>query len=271
MVNASRIARVEVPSPGFKDPLNPDFYELLVSCSIDRLDGSEPFTMERSGAVLPGSLKPKFFEGLESREVGEILDAAAIRKVGAHQIILVAGDTASHLFLLLSGDAKFYRLSHDGDRVLLSRLGRGDVFGLGSLLSRRTHYIGTAETTRDSEFLVWEHSRIRKLALTHPRLAENALAIVLQYLAAHAERLVDFVTLNAAERLARVVFNLSKQAGKIGPTGVEIAATNDELSELANVSRFTASRLLNNWARRGAVAKSRGKIFIYSPEKLLEQ
>ena len=227
--------------------------------------------MERSGAVLPGSLKPKFFEGLESREVGEILNAAAIRNVGAHQIILVAGDAASHLFLLLSGDAKFYRLSHDGDRVLLSQLAKGDVFGLGSLLSRRAQYIGTVETTRDSKLLVWEHSRIRKLAQTHPRLAENALAIVLQYLATHTDRLVDLVTLNAAERLARVVIHRSKQTGKIEPKGVEIAATNDELSELANISKFTTSRLLNNWVRRGVVAKSRGKLFIYSPEELLRQ
>jgi CRP-like cAMP-binding protein len=144
------------------------------------------------------------------------------------------------------------------------------VFGLGSLLSRRVHYIGTAETARDSELLVWEHSRIRKLAQRHPQLAENALGIVLQYLAAHADRLVDLVTLTAAERLARVVFHISKQAGKVGPTGVEIAATNEELSELANISKFTTSRLLSNWARKGAVTKSRGKVFIHSPEKLLD-
>jgi CRP-like cAMP-binding protein len=131
------------------------------------------------------------------------------------------------------------------------------------------HYIGTADAKGDSELLVWEHARIRRLAEKYPRLAENALGIVLRYLSAHTDRLVDLITLNAAQRLARVLFHLGEQTGKIHPTGVEIEATNEEFADLANVSTFTASRLLNKWAREGIVAKSRGKVFLYSPEKLL--
>jgi CRP-like cAMP-binding protein len=226
--------------------------------------------METSGALLTRSRKVKFFEGLGSREVREILDAAEVRKIGAHRIVLMAGETATHLFLLLSGYAQFYRLSHDGDKVLLSRLVTGNVFGLGTLLSRPMHYIGTAETSRDSEFLVWDRARIRELAQKYPRLAENALGIILRYLAAHTDRLVDLVTLTAPERLARAVFHLCKQTGKIVPTGVEIEATNEDLSQMANVSSFTVSRLLNRWARAGAVNKARGRIFISSPDKLLD-
>jgi hypothetical protein len=35
------------------------------------------------------------------------------------------------------------------------------------------------------------------------------------------------------------------------------------------VSIFTASRLLKDWERKGAVEKSRGKVLIRRPEKLL--
>src|SRR6476620_11559031 len=101
--------------------------------------------MHTSGALLTRSRKAKFFEGLGSKEVREILDASEIRKIGAHRIVLMAGETATHLYLLLSGYAQFYRLSREGDKVLLSRLVPGNVFGLGSLLSRPMHYIGTAE------------------------------------------------------------------------------------------------------------------------------
>jgi CRP/FNR family transcriptional regulator, nitrogen oxide reductase regulator len=226
--------------------------------------------MQKSATVLARSRKVKFFEGLGSRELREIIDAAEVRNVGARNVVLMAGETATQLFLLISGYAQFYRLSREGEKVLLTRLVNGDVFGLGSLLSRRVHYIGTAETTRDSEFLVWDHLRIRKLAQKYPKLAENALAIILQYLSAHTDRLVDLLTLNAAERLARAVYHLGERAGKIVPTGVEIEVTNEELSELAHVSSFTVSRLLNKWARAGALAKSRGKVFIKSPETLLE-
>jgi DNA-binding transcriptional regulator YhcF (GntR family) len=41
------------------------------------------------------------------------------------------------------------------------------------------------------------------------------------------------------------------------------------LASLADVSSFTASRTLNKWERQGVVEKSRGKVVIRSPEKLL--
>ena len=35
----------------------------------------------------------------------------------------------------------------------------------------------------------------------------------------------------------------------------KFAATNDELGALADISPFTASRLVSNWARAGTVSK----------------
>jgi len=44
---------------------------------------------------------------------------------------------------------------------------------------------------------------------------------------------------------------------------------NEDLASLADVSFFTASRFLQSWERKGAVHKSRGKVLIRCPEKLL--
>jgi CRP-like cAMP-binding protein len=225
---------------------------------------------------MPKSLKPqtvlpksKFFEGLGSPELREILAACEIRRIATGGIVVIAGDLAAHLFLMASGQANSYRLTREGDKVLLMRLRANDVFGLGTLLPRRMHYIGTVETTCDSELLVWEHTCIRKIVQKYPRLTENAMEITLRYLSSRTERMVDLITLTAAQRLARVVFHLGRDKGKITAAGVEIAITNEELSALANVSPFTTSRLLNRWARLGALAKSRGKLLINSPEDLL--
>ena len=119
--------------------------------------------------------------GIRGAQLSEILDAAKARRIAAGQIILREGASPTHLFLLKSGRAKLYRLARSGDEVLLSLLTPGDSFGLGSLLARPVSYIGTAETTRDCELLVWEQARIRRLARKYPRLAENALGIVLRY------------------------------------------------------------------------------------------
>ena len=223
----------------------------------------------RSHNRLTLSRPVEFVQGIRGDRLSEILDAAEMRKVSAQTTILREGDTPAQLFLLKSGRAKFYRLTDAGDEVLLSLLVPGDTFGLGTLLARPVPYIGTAETTRDSELLVWKYARIRKLAEKYPRLAQNALGIVLRYLTAHFDRLFGLVTSTAQERLASVMFHLGSETGQTVATGVEINATNDELAALANVSPFTVSRLLNRWTRSGALTKSRRKIFIKSPEKLL--
>jgi CRP-like cAMP-binding protein len=212
---------------------------------------------------------PEFLAGIGRNQLREILGAAKIRKISARHFILREGNPAAHLFILKSGHAKFYRLSRNGEEVLISELVPGDTFGLGTLLARPTPYIGTAETTRDSELVVWEQAQIQRLARKYPKLAQNALGILLRYLGGHFDRFFDLLTCTAPERLARALIRLSKRAGKVLPTGIELTATNDDLSALANVSTFTVSRLLNRWARQGALAKSRSKLFIYAPEKLI--
>jgi CRP/FNR family transcriptional regulator, nitrogen oxide reductase regulator len=210
-----------------------------------------------------------FFAGIRGNHLSEILRAAKTRKMRARQIIMGEGTAPPRLFLLKSGRAKFYRVTPSGEEIVLTNLVPGDIFGLGNLLAPAMPCIGTAETTRDSELLVWEPSRIRSLAHKYPRLAQNALCIALRYLAAHFDRLLALVTGTAAERLARVVLHLGKESSAVVPTGAEIAVTNEELAAEANISTFTVSRLLSMWSRAGALKKSRGKIFVKSPEKLI--
>jgi CRP-like cAMP-binding protein len=212
---------------------------------------------------------PEFLAGIGKTQYREILGGAELRKIDARHIIFREGDPPAHLYLLKSGRAKFYRLTRDGEEVLLAVLAPGNVFGLGTLLARPMPYIGTAETTADSEFLVWDQARIRGLARKYPRLAQNALGIVFRYLAAHFDRMFELVSCTAPERLARMLVHLGKRMGKILPNGVEVTATNEELAALAHISPYTVSRLLGKWERVGALVKSRGRVFIQSPEKLV--
>ncbi len=140
---------------------------------------------------------------------------------------------------------------------------------MGAFLSHPEGYVGTAETVDDSELLIWEGDVVRELAKTYPQLAENALRTVLRYVALFAERHVALVSRPAQERLACALTSLGSRTGHIVPAGVEVDIKNEDLASLADVSFFTASRFLQSWERKGAVHKSRGKVLIRCPEKLL--
>jgi CRP-like cAMP-binding protein len=233
--------------------------------------GAHAYSVSTSHKLLSPAQLAEIVADIRGAHLSEILGAAETIKIGPQQIILREGAPPTQMFLLRSGRAEFFRLSRAGDKVLLSLLVPGDAFGLGTLLAPPVPYIGTAKTIRDSELLVWKQARIRKLAQKYPRLAQNALGIVLRYLTEHFDRLFELVTSTAGERVAAALLHLAKETGRRSPTGFAIDASNEELAAQANVSPFTVSRHLSRWESTGALSKSRGKVFIRNPEKLLDE
>jgi CRP/FNR family transcriptional regulator, nitrogen oxide reductase regulator len=84
-----------------------------------------------------------------------------------------------------------------------------------------------------------------------------------RYVATH----VALTCHNARERLAEALVNLTRGIGQDAPGGVELDVTNEELANAANITPFTASRILSEWQRNGALVKSRGKVLLRSPER----
>jgi CRP-like cAMP-binding protein len=199
-------------------------------------------------AALRPRVKSPFLDGLAQHELNEVLGAARECRFLAGTILASQGTPANSLFLLLSGRARFFLLTPDGHKILLMWLPVGEVIGGAALQSRPSDYIVSAETVKDSTVLVWERSVIRRLAIRYPRLLENALDMAAEYFA--------------------ILVNLAQGIGHKAPKGVELDVTNEELAQAANVTHFTASRLISQWQRQGVLVKTRGKILLRSPEKL---
>jgi CRP/FNR family transcriptional regulator len=173
------------------------------------------------------------------------------------------------LFVVRTGHVQYSRLATNGRQVVLGILAPGDVFGLGSLVLSPMQYIGTAEAVESSELIAWSARTIRRLAVKYPQLTNNVLHIALEYVAIFTERHEQLVTSTAEQRVARALSSLGATSGTPGRNGVEVRIKNEQLAALADVSVFTASRVLNGWARKGALSKTRGAVQIVSPERLL--
>jgi len=220
--------------------------------------------------MLPATLlESKILADLSHEAKAAILRAAEVRKTSPKEFVIHAAGPATHLYLLASGRAKFYRLSHNGVELLLRWLVPGDAFGIASLLNQPLDYMGTAETVEDSEFYVWPHATLRGLLKEYPQLGDNSLRVALLYLAEFVRRHAGLLTKTAEQRLANTLLKLGDDAGNVHHGGVQVDITNEQLSGLADVSPFTASRLLSRWERLGAIEKKRGKVLIQAPEKLL--
>jgi CRP-like cAMP-binding protein len=213
-------------------------------------------------------IKSTFLEGIGPLDLKRILAAARPQQVAANSVIFSQGDPAQHLYLLTRGRARHFFVTDEGRKLLLKWLLPGEIFGGRAMLSKPSSYLVSVETIVDSHVLVWERTVVRGLVSRYSRLLENALLTASDYFAWYVATHVALTSHSARRRLAGIVICLAELIGKRVPGGFEFDATNEELAGAANITPFTASRLLSEWQQDRAVLKRRGKIVLRSPEKL---
>jgi CRP-like cAMP-binding protein len=228
------------------------------------LAGDQETILERVRA-----LKPRFFEGLTSSEVASIVAPAIKRRFLANSVMTQEGDSADHLFLVVRGRARGFCMTPQGQKVPVFWFPPGEVFGGAACLSKPVEYLVSTEAVNNSTVLVWNRATIRSLSIQFPRLVENGLLIAYDYFVVYRSLHISATCQTARQRLAQVLGNLAVGLGQRVPDGVELDIRNEELANEANITIFTASRLLNEWQRKGILTKSRGKVVVRSPEALM--
>jgi CRP-like cAMP-binding protein len=133
-----------------------------------------------------------------------------------------------------------------------------------ALQARSIDYLVSTETVRESTMLIWDKHTIRRLAMRYPRLLENAIQLASEYLSFYVATHMALICHTASQRLAFVLSNLAHGIGHVLPNGIELDVSNEELAQAANITHFTASRLLSQWHRKGILFKRRGKILLQS-------
>jgi CRP-like cAMP-binding protein len=219
-------------------------------------------------ASSPAGLKSRLLEGIAPGDLDVIWAAAKERRYLANSVITNQGNPAEHLFLLTSGRARYFFMTQEGHKSLLIWLTPGEIIGVTAFLSRPSQYLVSTESVKDSAVLVWDRTTIRSLAARYPRLLENAVLMTSDYLGWYVADHLALTRHSARQRLAQVLIRLAEVIGLKVPGGVEFDATNEELASAANITPFTASRLISEWQTNRAVAKRRGKILLRSPERL---
>jgi CRP/FNR family transcriptional regulator, nitrogen oxide reductase regulator len=221
-----------------------------------------------SGPFIVQQLNPPLFRGLAKAEIDLVLATAALRKCSRGALLSIEGEPANQFFMLLSGRARYFTLTEDGRRVILRWLLPTEVFGSMALMYDADRYLVSTELVRDAEVLVWSRADIRRLIVRFPRLLENVLFTTADYMRWYITAHLALISHSAPQRLARVLYRLSKDIGRPVPDGVELDITNEELADAAHITRFSTSRLLSDWQRNGVLTKRRGKIVLASSERL---
>jgi CRP/FNR family transcriptional regulator, nitrogen oxide reductase regulator len=208
------------------------------------------------------------FRGLDQAAVRAILAKGKRRIYQRGQIILQASDSATHVYLLISGRARHYRTTPKGRRLLIRWLNPGTAFGIQTLSQEHGSYGVDTEMVQPGEALAWDRETMHGLAQRYPALFANALTIAMSYIERYHTIHMGLTSSSAEQRLAQALLDFSETLGRDSPKGREMSVKNKHVADMANINFFTASRILSAWHRQGLIIKSRGRIVLRSPERL---
>jgi CRP-like cAMP-binding protein len=217
----------------------------------------------RAADVPPGT---ELLRDLKPEEIHSILRATRTRRFSAKSVITHQGEPADHLLLLWKGRARCFFETPNGKKLIQIWMTPGHIVGGAALVSPSSVYLVSTEAVRDSVVLVWDRQTIRVLARRFPQLLENALFIAANYVSWYIVALTSLASETARESVAGVLLGCISSIGQKVAGGIELDLTNEEVANSANTTPYTASRILSEWRKVGAIRKRRGKIFLASPE-----
>ena len=199
------------------------------------------------------------FESLGDEQLDQLLDRHRESTHQADQVIVMEQDWGESLFLLCDGLAKVRTYTADGDEVVMSLLGAGDVFGEMAALD------GEA---RSADVVALTPLRLIKLRVPpFATLLEKQACFALALAKLEASRLRDLnrrfalQTADATTRLLDALAYLARKSSTEDDPQAPIPSMAQlEIALIAGLARETASRTLSKLRSRGTVVEENGHL-----------
>lgn len=218
--------------------------------------------------------RPGFWHQLSTGDQNRLTIAGHIGKYAPGATICRQGEPATFLFVLIGGWVKVVTVSRDGDEAVLALRGDGDVVGefAGEMGGYRT---ATMYALDDVEAVLIQHRRFSAFLDGCPPAAAAYRGMLIRRNRETADSLHAQASTSGAQRLARLLLELAAQHGRpLDPTAtgpevvITLPLTQEELADLAHVSRATATRALADWRKRNIVQTGHRRVVIVSPDAL---
>lgn len=207
---------------------------------------------------------------LPSHAIDQLLAAATLRTYAPHSSILPQGSARSTVFFLLRGEVSVSVYLPDGRRVLCALYQPGTIFGFPFVEKERPRWSSADAFTAATLALV---SRAEFERVIHQLPASTVAAFfnrLLMRQARFAMRLLHCMVLDLPGRLALALMELSEAFGQVTSEGIRIALplTHEHLAEMVGASRERVSKVMAEFAHRGALAYTRRCITLCDTEAL---
>jgi len=213
----------------------------------------------------------ELFDGVDEAGLAEAARLGAARSAARHATLFREGEPADTFMVVVSGRVKLTQVGADGQEVIVRYVGPGEMCAVVAVFPDAA-YPATATAVEATRVLAWPRSEVERLLRRQPAVALNALRILSARTRELQERVRELATEKVAQRIARALIRLARQAGRRVEGGVliDLPLSREDLAKVAGTTLFTVSRTLSAWEADGIVSTGRERVLIRRPHGLVE-
>lgn len=208
----------------------------------------------------------ELFQDLAPEEIQRLEHVTGLVEYRRGHVVYSPDDPAERLFILKRGEVEVSRMTPDGKKLVLARLGPGAVFGEMTVLGQRLHR-SFAEAVSDCLVCVMSRSDVERLLLGDPRIARRLVQMLGTRLAQIENQLEEFAFKSLSARLAGLLLRLATDTDWRGRRVLN-GLTHQQLAELLGTYRETVTATLNQFRDQGLVEIGRRRIVLLDPAAL---
>lgn len=164
-------------------------------------------------------------------------------------------DTA---YLIISGAVKVYRISEDGEEIILDTKGPGEIVGEMALLDGkpRSAYV---ETIKDSSFFTLHKEKFLEIINQNPQISINIIKHLVLQIREFNQRMEDTTSKNLCDRTFTTIKTLSSYY-----QNNDVELSQEQLASIVGATRARVTECLNNLEKSGKIILSHKKIHLIS-------
>ncbi len=187
----------------------------------------------------------------------------AERRYGAEDVVFAPGDPNEHLYFVLSGTVRLYKLYGDYKEATTALLKNGDVFGELSLQEEAGQTL-FAQALTDARVIVMRKSVLVEVLKRDPKLAMKLFSSLFERLEQSEEAIDRLLDREVSVRLTKLLQNLGDRFGETNgsATVLDIRLTHQDLANMIASTREAVSKVMSEFQREGLIEMRNRKIAI---------
>lgn len=220
---------------------------------------------------LKALLKCRLFRSIEASELKDLLSCLqpVILNYSKNDIVVNSGDKLDSLGIILEGEAAIFKESISGNRLLMKKIGEGEVFGEVAVFAGKEEWPAMVQAITPLAVCFFPKDRMispcSNACRWHNTLISNILEMVSTRALMLSKKLEYLSIKNMRSKLCTYIY---EQYSKSRSLTVRLPLNRLQLADFLNVSRPSMSRELARMKEEGIIDYHLSTVKILDLEKL---